>query len=124
MRAPQGEQHRPLVPRWRGCCGEALDTNSDDVGFLAGVVAYAVWERAVDATRVYATGTSNGGCMARRLAVRATVSARRRFSEADFAFTASGVPAAEPRPASSALDVAAVALAAATGGDGPGCELR
>jgi len=58
---------------WNGgiCCGVAASTNLDDVGFLktlAGDIADAV---AVDASRIYATGLSNGGAMSHRLGCEA-----------------------------------------------------
>lgn len=53
------------------CCGQARDRNIDDVGFLRAVVADVSRRAAVDAKRVYATGMSNGGMMAQRLACEA-----------------------------------------------------
>jgi polyhydroxybutyrate depolymerase len=51
-----------------GCCGPARDRGVDDVGFSRALVA-AVGERLpVDRTRIFATGMSNGGMMALRLA--------------------------------------------------------
>ena len=41
----------------------------DDVGFLSEVIRRMIEEYGVDATRVYATGISNGGFMAMRLAI-------------------------------------------------------
>lgn len=50
------------------CCGFASKKNIDDVGFILDVID-AVSERiAIDQTRVYATGISNGGMMSYRLA--------------------------------------------------------
>ena len=42
------------------CCGNA---GIDDVGFIRAVVAAIAGEANVDATRVYATGLSNGGAI-------------------------------------------------------------
>jgi polyhydroxybutyrate depolymerase len=53
------------------CCAQARDRNIDDVGFLRVVVADVQRRLAVDARRVYATGMSNGGMMAQRLACEA-----------------------------------------------------
>jgi polyhydroxybutyrate depolymerase len=51
-----------------GCCGYARDQGSDDVGFARAVVGAIEARYAVDASRVFATGMSNGGMMAHRLA--------------------------------------------------------
>ena len=51
-----------------GCCGYARDQGSDDVGFARAVVGAIEARYAVDAGRVFATGMSNGGMMAHRLA--------------------------------------------------------
>ncbi|MBV8502078.1 MAG: prolyl oligopeptidase family serine peptidase [Paucibacter sp.] len=53
------------------CCAQARDRNIDDVGFLRAVVADVSRRLAVDPARVYATGMSNGGMMAQRLACEA-----------------------------------------------------
>ena len=50
------------------CCGKARDEGVDDVGFLRAVVADVEGRLAIDKARVYATGMSNGGMMAQRLA--------------------------------------------------------
>jgi polyhydroxybutyrate depolymerase len=54
-----------------GCCGDARDRGSDDVGFARAVVAAVQARHAVDAARVFATGMSNGGMLAHRLACEA-----------------------------------------------------
>ena len=51
-----------------GCCGYARDKDIDDVDFISTVLDYLMENYAVDTTRVYATGMSNGGFMAYRLA--------------------------------------------------------
>jgi polyhydroxybutyrate depolymerase len=51
-----------------GCCGDALEQDIDDVGFTRALVADAVTKVCVDRRRIYATGFSNGGFMAHRLA--------------------------------------------------------
>src|SRR5215470_6577604 len=50
------------------CCGS---TATDDVGFIRALVANMKVEAAIDARRIYATGLSNGGGMAQRLACEA-----------------------------------------------------
>jgi len=51
-----------------GCCGYARDQGVDDVAFARALVAEVAGRWSVDATRVYASGLSNGGAMAHRLA--------------------------------------------------------
>lgn len=53
------------------CCGPARDRNVDDVGFMRHVVDNVSHQLDVDRRRVYATGMSNGGLMAYRLACEA-----------------------------------------------------
>ena len=55
---------------WNGgtCCGLPMSQGVDDVGFIKDVVARIEAETAIDPSRVYATGISNGGIMAYRLA--------------------------------------------------------
>jgi polyhydroxybutyrate depolymerase len=50
------------------CCGAARDQNVDDVGFIRQVVAKLMRQMNIDRKRIYATGMSNGGLMAYRLA--------------------------------------------------------
>ena len=54
------------------CCGQARDRDVDDVGFIRQVVANVEGQLSIDRTRVYATGMSNGGMMAYRLACEAS----------------------------------------------------
>ncbi|WP_422018424.1 alpha/beta hydrolase family esterase [Roseateles sp.] len=54
-----------------GCCGDARDRNVDDVAFARAVVAAIQAKYAIDATRVFATGMSNGGMLVHRLACEA-----------------------------------------------------
>ena len=56
-----------LDNRWNAgiCCSRA---DTDDVGFVRAVVAAVSSQASVDASRVYATGLSNGGAMSQRLA--------------------------------------------------------
>lgn len=53
------------------CCGTASSTDVDDVGFARALVADVAAKMCVDPRRVYATGMSNGGHMAHRLACEA-----------------------------------------------------
>ncbi|MCE9600300.1 MAG: prolyl oligopeptidase family serine peptidase [Spirochaetia bacterium] len=53
------------------CCGKALTDNKDDVAFIRAVVQNIKGQYAVDSSRVYATGMSNGGMMTHRLACEA-----------------------------------------------------
>lgn len=50
------------------CCGSARDKGVDDVGFVRAVVADVQRRYSVDPRRIYATGMSNGGMLAHRLA--------------------------------------------------------
>ena len=54
------------------CCGYAQENNIDDVGFIRAVVAQVIKDNAADPKRVYATGISNGGMMAYRMACEAS----------------------------------------------------
>lgn len=54
-----------------GCCGDARDKGSDDVGFARAVVAAVQARFKTDPARVFATGMSNGGMMSHRLACEA-----------------------------------------------------
>jgi polyhydroxybutyrate depolymerase len=51
-----------------GCCGTPAKQNTDDVGFIKTMVAAIQGEVPIDPARIYATGISNGGIMAYRLA--------------------------------------------------------
>ena len=51
------------------CCGQAARLGVDDVGFVGAVVQAVAAEDRVDSARVFATGISNGGLLAYRLAV-------------------------------------------------------
>jgi len=52
-----------------GCCPPATGSNVDDVGFTEAVLSALGEKFDVDARRLYATGMSNGGMMAHRMAV-------------------------------------------------------
>jgi polyhydroxybutyrate depolymerase len=53
------------------CCGPAREQRVDDVGFALRLLADLARDLALDRTRVYATGHSNGAMMAYRLAAEA-----------------------------------------------------
>lgn len=50
------------------CCPSAMNQNVDDVGFVNALLDFLFQAYAIDTTRVYATGSSNGGMMCYRLA--------------------------------------------------------
>ena len=58
------------IPTWNAgtCCGYAQRNNIDDVGFIRAMVDDIKKRASIDPARVYATGMSNGGMMAYRLA--------------------------------------------------------
>lgn len=62
-----------LLATWNAgaCCGRARDEDVDDVGYLKAVIADLARRLRVDQARVFATGMSNGGMMAYRLACEA-----------------------------------------------------
>ena len=53
------------------CCAYSVINNVDDVGFVRALVAELAQRIPIDRSRVYATGLSNGGMMAHRLAAEA-----------------------------------------------------
>jgi polyhydroxybutyrate depolymerase len=50
------------------CCADARDRNVDDVGFVRQIIRDVSAQLNIDRRRIYATGMSNGGMMAYRLA--------------------------------------------------------
>ena len=58
---------------WNGgsCCGYATKNGIDDVSFVRALVERLARELPIDRRRIYATGMSNGGMMAHRLAAEA-----------------------------------------------------
>ena len=58
-----------IVPTWHAthCCGEALLTNVDDLGFVKALVIELQSILLIDTDRMYATGMSNGGMLTHRL---------------------------------------------------------
>ena len=55
-----------------GCCGAAQARGVDDVGFVLALLRDLAADLPLDASRVYATGHSNGAMMAYRLAAEAS----------------------------------------------------
>lgn len=49
------------------CCGAAMASRADDVGFIGALLDRLAKDYPIDPRRVYATGMSNGGMMAHRL---------------------------------------------------------
>lgn len=49
------------------CCGSAMQTRVDDVGFIRALIDELVARYPVDPARIYVTGMSNGGMMTHRL---------------------------------------------------------
>lgn len=69
---PNGSSRLPRqrLATWNAgkCCGFARDRDIDDVAYVKQVIADIRRRVAIDETRIYATGMSNGGMMAHRLA--------------------------------------------------------
>jgi polyhydroxybutyrate depolymerase len=63
-----------ILATWNAgaCCGRAVEQNIDDVGFLKAVIGRVATQAAIDRSRVFATGMSNGGLMSYRLACEAS----------------------------------------------------
>jgi polyhydroxybutyrate depolymerase len=67
---PNGSGRNPNFLTWNvgNCCGHAMRENVDDVGFLRVLLDDLVRVGPIDESRIFATGISNGGMMAYRLA--------------------------------------------------------
>jgi polyhydroxybutyrate depolymerase len=65
---------KPGLNTWNAgaCCGTAVEQGSDDVGFIRAMVGEIATRHPLDPKRIYATGISNGGMMAYRLACEAS----------------------------------------------------
>lgn len=50
------------------CCADARDRNIDDVAFVRSILKNVSGQLAIDSSRIFATGMSNGGMMSHRLA--------------------------------------------------------
>ena len=68
---PDGLDHAWAVGG--GCCGQPGSTGVDDVAFIVQLVSTLRGQVPLDPARVYATGISNGGLLAYRLACDTTV---------------------------------------------------
>ncbi|WP_457389387.1 extracellular catalytic domain type 1 short-chain-length polyhydroxyalkanoate depolymerase [Roseateles sp. P5_E1] len=75
-----------------GCCGDARDRNVDDVAFVRATVMAIKDKYSIDASRVFATGMSNGGMLSHRLACEAADVFRAVASVAGTDATASCAP--------------------------------
>ena len=66
---PAGTGSRESLLTWNAgnCCGEARDDDVDDVQFARLLIDAIAARVALDATRIHATGMSNGGMMAYRI---------------------------------------------------------
>ncbi|MEA1924529.1 MAG: dockerin type I domain-containing protein [Candidatus Altiarchaeota archaeon] len=62
--------HCPNIATWNAgtCCSYAVDSNSDDVGFVKKMMKKLEDDFNIDENRIYATGHSNGGMFSYRLA--------------------------------------------------------
>ena len=67
---PNGSGRNPNYLTWNvgNCCGHAMRENVDDTGFVRALLDDLGRAADIDAARVFATGVSNGGMMAYRLA--------------------------------------------------------
>lgn len=68
---PQGLGPDRLRRSWNagGCCRWAFKENIDDIAFVSTIISSVIDEFGVDPNRIFATGMSNGGMMAYRLAL-------------------------------------------------------
>ena len=67
---PEGtgrRQHKRLTWNAGHCCGHAMQTHADDVGFIDALISKLIANYPIDLQRIYATGMSNGGMMTHRL---------------------------------------------------------
>jgi polyhydroxybutyrate depolymerase len=71
---PEGIGIFGLFQHWNAghCCGKAADEQIDDVGFIAEVITTVRRKLAVDPTRIYMAGMSNGGMLTYRFAAERT----------------------------------------------------
>lgn len=69
--APKGLGRNDRMGTWNasGCCGEAMTSGVDDVGFVAAVIDDVARDVPIDRRRVYVTGFSNGGMLTHRVAI-------------------------------------------------------
>lgn len=71
---PEGIGLFGLFQHWNAgyCCGKAADDHVNDVGFIAEVISSVRQKLAVDPTRIYMVGMSNGGMLTYRFAAERT----------------------------------------------------
>jgi polyhydroxybutyrate depolymerase len=71
---PSGSGRNPNFLTWNAgnCCGQAMRENTDDVGFVRVLLDDLAQIAHTDSKRIFATGMSNGGMMAYRLASEAS----------------------------------------------------
>jgi len=55
-----------------GCCGDSLENDIDDVGFIRAATEHVASTLCIDRQRIFASGMSNGGFMSYRLACEAS----------------------------------------------------
>lgn len=68
---PDGVGRDGRMATWNagGCCGQAMATKSDDVGFIGALIDELVRSGVADPKRVYVTGMSNGGMLTHKVAI-------------------------------------------------------
>lgn len=67
---PEGLNGSYGKPTWNDCRGNSLvSSHADDVNFISTLISEVSVKYNIDRSRIYASGTSNGGLMALRLAV-------------------------------------------------------
>lgn len=68
---PDGVGRDGRMATWNagGCCGQAMATKSDDVGFIGALIDELVRSGVADPKRVYVTGMSNGGMLTHKVAL-------------------------------------------------------
>jgi polyhydroxybutyrate depolymerase len=71
---PEGIGIFGLFQHWNAghCCGKAADDQIDDVAFIAEVIGVVRQKMAVDPSRIYMAGMSNGGMLTYRFAAERT----------------------------------------------------
>ena len=71
---PEGIGLFGLFQHWNAghCCGKAADSQVDDISFVAEVINTVRQKLAVNPTRIYMAGMSNGGMLAYRFATERT----------------------------------------------------
>jgi len=68
---PDGVGRDGRMATWNagGCCGQAMATKSDDVGFIGALIDELVRSGIADPNRIYVTGMSNGGMLTHKVAI-------------------------------------------------------